>query len=165
MGKESMIWFVREKCTQCHGCEVACRAWRDLDTGVRYRRVVNVWRGDYPEVRNHSVSMGCLHCVDPACAGVCPEDAIVKRDADGLVRVDRERCIGCEACLDACPYDVPQFGPAGTMEKCDLCIDRPEATNGPPCVTSCPGGALTVQDVAIDEKEKHQSTILSWMKR
>jgi anaerobic selenocysteine-containing dehydrogenase len=49
--------FDYEKCTQCHGCEVACRSWRELGTGVRHRRVLNVWRGTYPDVKSHSVSM------------------------------------------------------------------------------------------------------------
>lgn len=83
MSRETMIWFEPEKCTQCHGCEVACRSWRGLVEGVFHRRVLNVWRGDYPEVTNHSVSIGCLHCVDPACALVCPVQAITKRESDG----------------------------------------------------------------------------------
>ena len=162
--KEWMILFDYEKCTQCHGCEVACRSWRELDQGVWYRRVFNVWRGDYPGVKNHSVSLGCLHCVEPGCAAVCPEEAIFKRESDGLVLVDRRRCTGCGACLDACPYGVPQFGPEGVMQKCDLCIDQVGREYGPPCVATCPGGALSLKAVAVGEKEHHQKTMLALMK-
>jgi anaerobic dimethyl sulfoxide reductase subunit B (iron-sulfur subunit) len=164
MSRETMIWFEPENCTQCHGCEVACRAWRALAEGVRYRRVLNVWRGDYPNVKNHSISIGCMHCVEPACAAVCPVDAIYKRESDGLVRVDPELCTGCQACLDACPYEVPQFGPEGRMQKCDLCIDQAGREYGPPCVATCPGGALSLKEVEIGEKERHQKTILSLLK-
>lgn len=44
-GIEWVIEFEHDKCTQCYGCEVACRSWRGLDHGVWYRRVHNVWRG------------------------------------------------------------------------------------------------------------------------
>lgn len=160
---EWMIWFDHEKCTQCHGCEVACRAWRGLDHGVWYRRVHNVWRGGYPRVKSHSVSLGCLHCVEPACAAVCPEEAISKRESDGLVRVDRERCTGCGVCMDACPYGIPQFGPAGIMEKCDLCEGQPGREFGPPCAATCPGDALSLRAVDIGEKAAHQKSMLALM--
>ena len=163
MSMETLIWFDYEKCTQCHGCEVACRSWRGLDTGVRHRRVLNVWRGSYPDVKSHSVSIGCLHCVAPDCAQACPEQAIFKRESDGLVWVDPAVCTGCEACLDACPYGIPQFGAAGIMQKCDLCMDQPGREYGPPCVTTCPGGALSIKTVGLEEKEHHQKTVLELM--
>lgn len=163
MRKETLIWFDAEKCTQCHGCEVACRSWRSLAHGVRHRRVLNVWRGSYPDVKSHSVSIGCLHCAVPACAAACPEQAIGKRDADGLVWVDRELCTGCQACLDACPYGVPQFGLDGIMQKCDLCLDQAGREFGPPCVATCPGGALSLREVDDEEKKRHQETVLSLM--
>ena len=163
MRTEWMIWFDHEKCTQCHGCEVACRTWRGLDHGVWFRRVGNVWRGGYSQGKSHSVSLGCLHCVAPGCAAVCPEEAISKRESDGRVTVDRELCTGCGACLDACPYGVPQFGPAGIMEKCDLCQDQPGQEFGPPCVATCPGDALSLRAVKIREKAAHQKSMLAWM--
>jgi anaerobic dimethyl sulfoxide reductase subunit B (iron-sulfur subunit) len=165
MSKETMIWFEHEKCTQCHGCEVACRSWRALAEGVRYRRILNVWRGDYPKVKSHSVSIGCLHCVDPECAAICPVKAINKRESDGLVLVDGELCTGCQACLDACPYEVPQFGPEGSMQKCDLCIAQTGREYGPPCVATCPGGALSLKAVEGREKQHHQKTMSLLMKQ
>ncbi|WP_054696741.1 4Fe-4S dicluster domain-containing protein [Desulfosarcina cetonica] len=142
---------------------MACRSWRGLSVGVRYRRVLNVWQGAYPEVKSHSVSIGCLHCVDPECAAVCPVEAIYKRVADGVVWVDDEICIGCQNCLSACPYGVPQFGVEGTMQKCDLCIAQPGSEYGPPCVATCPGGALSLKTLTTAEKEAHQKTIASLM--
>jgi anaerobic dimethyl sulfoxide reductase subunit B (iron-sulfur subunit) len=163
MSTEWMIRFEHEKCTQCHGCEVACRSWRGLHQGVSYRRVLNVWRGGYPDVKNHSVSLGCLHCVEPRCVAACSEEAIIKRKSDGLVWVSEAFCTGCEACLDACPYGVPQFGPEGIMEKCDFCIGQVGREYGPPCVITCPGGALSMRKVTPGEKEGHQKTILALM--
>lgn len=163
MSMETVIWFDHEKCTQCHGCEVACRSWRGLETGVRYRRVLNVWRGRYPEVKSHSVSIGCLHCVSPECAMICPEQAITKRDSDGLVWVDEVVCTGCQACLAACPYGIPQFGAEGGMQKCDQCTDQPGGEYDPPCVATCPGGALSIRAVGVEEKDAHQKRVMQLM--
>ena len=73
---------------------------------------------------------------------VCPVNAISKRSEDGIVVVDRTKCIGCRACGKACPYHAPQFGTDGHMQKCDLCLDRISAGKQPAC-TTCPAGALT----------------------
>ena len=164
MSTEWMILFEHEKCTQCHGCETACRSWRGLAPGVSYRRVLNVWRGAYPHVKSHSVALGCLHCVEPAvCCGVPRRGRYqtqVGRPGSG---VSEALCTGCEACLEACPYGVPQFGPEGIMGKCDLCREQAGREYGPPCVMTCPGGALSLREVTPGEKEEHQKTILSLM--
>ena len=73
---EFLIGFDPEKCTQCHGCEIACKSWRQLPYGIQYRRVLNLWRGEYPEVKTVSLSLACLHCVEPACAVACPGEAL-----------------------------------------------------------------------------------------
>jgi anaerobic dimethyl sulfoxide reductase subunit B (iron-sulfur subunit) len=74
-------------------------------------------------------------------------DAVTKRDEDGIVTVDREACLGkdnCSLCLEACPYEAPQFGAEenGKMQKCNLCIDRWAEGKKPACVQSCPTWAL-----------------------
>jgi Fe-S-cluster-containing dehydrogenase component len=85
----------------------------------------------------------CMHCEEPACAAVCPADAI-KVDADGVVlSAMAERCIGCGNCTLACPFGVPKLH-AGVelMMKCDLCYDRTSIGQKPMCATVCPSGAL-----------------------
>ena len=148
--------FDREKCIQCHGCETACKMWRSTERGVAWRRVLNIWSGSYPDVTCASLSVGCLHCAQPACAGACPTGAISKRAADGAVLVDRALCSGCRACLDACPYGVPQFGADGLMQKCDMCIASQKTSDAfpgaPPCVRTCPTGALELTRLPVEEK-------------
>jgi anaerobic dimethyl sulfoxide reductase subunit B (iron-sulfur subunit) len=61
------ISYIKENCIQCHGCEVACKGWRNVELGVRWRRVENIWQGSYPEVKNISASVACMHCADPVC--------------------------------------------------------------------------------------------------
>jgi anaerobic dimethyl sulfoxide reductase subunit B (iron-sulfur subunit) len=137
------ISYIKENCIQCHGCEVACKGWRNVELGVRWRRVENIWQGSYPEVKNISASVACMHCADPVCVKECPEGAIYKRDEDGIVLVDRNKCTGCKTCLDVCPFGVPAFGLDGKMQKCDLCINEIDyKTESPPCVETCPTKAL-----------------------
>ena len=106
----------------------------------------------YLAVKNASVSLACLHCVEPACAAACPEDAMSKSKQDGLVVVDETICNGCGICADACAFGVPQFGENGVMQKCDLCRGRQTAQAAPPCVDTCPGKALSVIEVTQSEK-------------
>ena len=159
--KEYLIDFDSEKCTQCHGCEIACKAWRNLSYGVQYRRVLNLWQGEFPGVKNASLSLACLHCVEPACKAACPEDAISKRERDGLVVVDETICNGCGICADACHFEVPQFGENGMMQKCDLCCDQHLGNGSPPCVDTCPGEALSYIELSQADKKDREDKIMS----
>ena len=103
--------FKQENCIQCHGCEVACKTWRRVVLGVNWRRVINIWNGEYPHITCSSASFSCMHCSEPACVDVCPTGAVSKRESDGLVLVDANKCTGCQACYDACPYKI-QIGRA-----------------------------------------------------
>jgi len=145
--------FAKDRCVQCYGCEVACKSWREAELGVRWRRVHNIWQGRYPKVKNLSASVSCMHCAEPACVNACPVQAISKRGEDGIVIVDRGKCIGCKACLKACAFGAPQFGADGKMQKCDMCFDRADLNKEfPPCIETCPTKAL--QFVKMDQKEK-----------
>jgi anaerobic dimethyl sulfoxide reductase subunit B (iron-sulfur subunit) len=161
---EVIIHFDAESCTQCHGCEIACKTWRDLGPGVQYRRVINLWRRAYPGVECTSLSLACLHCVEPACLDACPAQAISKRAQDGLVLVDSALCIGCQSCAEVCPLGVPQFDHTETMQKCDLCRSQNLAGASPPCVDTCPGKALSLREVEPSEKLMHQGLIAQKLK-
>ena len=134
--------FDIERCVQCHACEVACKSLNGIEAGISWRKVVDLWKGQYPDVTNRSISFGCMHCSEPACEAVCPADAITKHPEYGAVLVDRDKCIGCHSCFLACPFDIPQFGADGKMQKCDLCVDRLSLEKEPMCAATCPSGAL-----------------------
>jgi anaerobic dimethyl sulfoxide reductase subunit B len=145
--------FTKDRCVQCYGCEVACKSWRGAEAGVRWRRVSNIWYGRYPNVKSASTSVSCMHCADPACVGACPVSAITKRVEDGIVVVDRAKCIGCKSCLKACPFGAPQFGADGKMQKCDMCLNEIDlGKNMPPCADTCPTKALQIGMMDTEKK-------------
>jgi anaerobic dimethyl sulfoxide reductase subunit B len=157
MAKQLGFWFEADKCVECYACQVACKAKSNVDLGVAWRRVVNIWGGSFPNVTLQSISLSCMHCGSPACVAVCPVGAIKKAADTGIVTVDRTKCIGCHQCFQACPFGVPQFGKDGTMQKCDMCQDRLAAGKEPMCVSTCPASALhvgTMEDLAKAAQEK-----------
>ena len=163
--KQYLIAFDPERCIQCHGCETACKMWRDVPYGLRLRRVLNLWEGRYPAVTSRSLSLACLHCADPACVAVCPAEALAKDPADGRVLVDATRCVGCGACARACPFGVPQIGPDKIMRKCDLCFDQALGGAAPPCVDTCPGKALALVAVTPREKQAAEAAVAALLAR
>ncbi len=81
----------------------------------------------------------CIQCSQPACSEVCPTGAIRKSDTDGIVRIAREKCVGCGLCMLACPYGGIYYDVNREKStKCDLCGGEPE------CVGACPYGVLSL---------------------
>ena len=97
--------------------------------------------GAFPNIRLHSLAFPCVHCDEPSCMAACPSGAIFKEDEFGAVLVDQDKCTGCRACFDACPYGSPAFAddsPEAVMSKCTMCVDRLADGLLPVCVASCP---------------------------
>lgn len=139
MSKQYGFYYDAGRCIQCRTCEMACKSNHNVELGIKWRRVLETWSGNYPGVVRTFFSLACMHCENPACAAVCSTGAISKRAEDGIVVVDRDKCNGCQDCFTACPFGVPQFGKDGTLQKCDFCL---ETGNEPACALSCPTEAL-----------------------
>lgn len=92
MGRQYGFYFDGDRCVQCHACEVACKSWNDLELGISWRRVRDLWSGAFPNVVNKTVSLSCMHCAKPSCMEICPAKAISKRVEDGIVIVDQKKC-------------------------------------------------------------------------
>jgi anaerobic carbon-monoxide dehydrogenase iron sulfur subunit len=120
------------RCTGCKLCELACSLVKDgcvdpTRSRIRIRRC--------PEGR--FLPVVCQRCTDPLCAVVCPVEAVRKDEAAGAPRYERERCVGCGACVAVCPHGAAGFDAAAQKAlRCDLCGGRPA------CVAVCTAGAL-----------------------
>ncbi len=140
------FYFDQSRCTGCHTCAVACKDWNDVPAGpARWRWVTTEEWGKYPNVAVSHLALSCLHCAQPTCVPVCPTQAITKGPDDGIVVVDREKCLpNCFQCRYACPYEAPQFGaePEARMQMCNFCPERLAEGKKPTCVDSCPLRAL-----------------------
>ncbi|MBI5208487.1 MAG: 4Fe-4S dicluster domain-containing protein [Elusimicrobia bacterium] len=97
-----------KKCIGCRACTVACVSENKTPPGMHYRPVYEEAGGSYPAPKRKYTPRPCMHCEKPACLEACPEKAIKRRD-DGIVYVDYDLCKGAQACVSACPYDVPLY--------------------------------------------------------
>lgn len=138
--------FDMNRCYACQACDIACKDWHDIEPGAEKLMCVYEWEtGTFPHPMINALAFSCAHCDDPACMKVCAPGAIYKEDEFGAVLVDQDKCTGCRACYEACPYGAPKFAtdePDCKMSKCDMCIDRLEAGEKPICAESCPMRAL-----------------------
>lgn len=139
-GEQLGFWIETSKCVDCGTCAHKCnRANETPENQASRRKIVEAKNSRGKEV---FVSISCMHCLDPSCMEVCPAAAITKRESDGAVVVDHNRCIGCKYCYEACPFSVPKYNENG-MYKCDFCIENGTYPAGAPaCVQACPHDAL-----------------------
>lgn len=149
------------KCTGCRACQAACKQWNQLPaeqtafngtyenpanfSPVTWTKIVFNYKDKDANGRVHWLfsKQGCMHCTEAACIKVCPANAIYRTDF-GTVRIDPDRCIGCNYCAANCTYNVMGFDQvAHVARKCTFCLDR--ISNGliPACAKTCPTGAIT----------------------
>ncbi len=153
------------KCTGCRGCQLACKQWngnpaKQTKNRGTYQNPPDLQPNTWTLIRFQEISDGnggvkwlfrkdgCMHCTDAACVEVCPEEALYHTKF-GTVGVRRDKCIGCGACVDACPFGIPKID--AELEKafkCDMCTTRLENDLEPACVKACPTGALQFGDQA-----------------
>ncbi len=136
-----------EDCIGCHACTVACKAENEVPVGSFRTSVKYTEQGLFPDVRRMFLVQRCNHCTDAPCVTICPVNALEKRK-DGIVDLDRDACIGCRACMQACPYDAIYLNEdLGAVEKCHYCAHRVEKNLEPACVNVCPVGAIVSGDM------------------
>lgn len=160
------------RCYGCLACVVACKAANATPPGHFRCKVKIGEKGKFPNSTQTFLPTLCNHCEDAPCIRVCPTGASY-RDKDGVVRVDADKCIGCQMCMNACPYDARSFytdpnpsywkdeghGPDeyeklrykehkfNMPDKCDFCADRRAQGLPPACVATCAGRARIFGDL------------------
>ncbi len=161
-------------CIGCNSCVLACKMGRGTPKGIFLNRVLEQEIGTFPKARRIFWPVRCMQCDQPACLEVCPTGATYQRE-DGIVCVDQDKCVGCRACVLACPYDARalyekevtyyedhitpfeahaySLHRPGTVMKCDFCADRLDQGLKPYCVQTCLTGALIFGDIDDPESE------------
>jgi protein NrfC len=147
-----------EKCQGCLSCMLACSLIHEGVESLSLSRI-QILQNSFESFPDDLTIEQCRQCVDPACVKACPTSALQADARYGNVRmVDKEKCIGCGLCYDACPYTPSRaflaadkaYHDEAKSRKCDLCANAPyhwdEAGGGPDgkqaCVEVCPVGAI-----------------------
>ncbi|MHB8246526.1 MAG: 4Fe-4S dicluster domain-containing protein [Acidimicrobiales bacterium] len=137
----------QSRCIGCHACTTACKSENAVPLGVTRTYVKSVDVGLFPHVRRAFQVTRCNQCEDAPCVAACPTRAMYRR-TDGIVDFDKRICIGCKACMAACPYDAIFINPDDhSAEKCNFCAHRLDIGLEPACVTVCPTEAILVGDL------------------
>lgn len=153
-----------KRCVGCQSCTLACKSENGTPPGIFWMRVLEKEQGTYPQARKVFLPIRCNHCSKPPCVPVCPTGASYRRGKDNLVLINQDKCIGCRACIVACPYQVRFISENSkgyygenltryeaesyrkwqphTVQKCTFCVDRLEKDLDPACVQTCPTRAL-----------------------
>jgi Fe-S-cluster-containing dehydrogenase component len=133
------------RCINCKACEVHCKSSKFLPPGAKLGVLITVRPTQVAKGRRIiSAFAPCFHCAKPWCVSVCPTGAMIRREKDGIVYVNKELCVGCKSCIVVCPWHFPQVDEtSGKIVKCDYCMDRVDAGLKPACVAACSVHALS----------------------
>ncbi len=165
------------KCKNARKCVEKCQEGHHLPPNHEYIKILLLQ--DSPKSAPYWFPKPCFHCDNPLCVSVCPVGATYKRD-DGIVLVDKDRCIGCKFCMTGCPYSSRNFawkhhkeydsplqyspessvpGTEGTVSKCVFCADRLKENKLPYCLEACPMGVIYFGDIYEDAVTNGSETI------
>lgn len=150
------------RCVGCRTCSISCKMENHVADGNLRMRVLNddeqlvydIPKGEYPALTMTWTPVPCQHCDNPPCVDVCPTGASIKQE-NGIVTVDEETCIGCESCVQACPYGARQLDQnTNVVDKCTMCAHRLEnGISTTMCQITCPGRAIEVGDLDDETSE------------
>ena len=137
--------YVNEKwCLGCHLCEYYC-AFAGTGGADMARALMDVKINPQIQIEERdgiSIAVSCLHYREPLCVKGCITGALSV--ADGVITINRDRCVGCYTCILSCPYGAISPSEDGAVQKCELCAKTNEDT--PACVRGCPNGAIVFEE-------------------
>ncbi|MHB8050546.1 MAG: 4Fe-4S dicluster domain-containing protein [Coriobacteriia bacterium] len=145
-GSEGYIIVDTLKCGSCQTCMAACSLAHEGTVSPSTSRIQIIH--DRLHSSDGPYQVQCRQCPYPACVEACPTGACTIDESAGNVRwIDQRKCIGCERCIEACPFTPARIqfdADKGKSQKCDLCkhADYWDAAKGPACVAACPMNAI-----------------------
>lgn len=159
-------------CIDCERCVDACRETNEVpDYGYR-TRVLRKRVTDAIGRQREFIPILCNHCNEPSCTRACPTKATYKDKTNGIVMMDRKKCIGCKMCILACPYEARYFNEeVHAIDKCDFCWDTrlSKGKKLTACANACPTGTRMFGDISDPEnvvyKMVHQIEKQVWVLR
>jgi Fe-S-cluster-containing dehydrogenase component len=162
MAKRALVIDL-DRCSGCDSCVVACKFENNVTLGNYWCRVLAIGpTGKHPDIEMYWLPVQCQQCENSPCVGVCPTGASYRDPDNGVVLIDKDKCIGCQYCIYACPFGVRNMNAEeGVVEKCTLCNHLTAASDGneniadtsdpahavPPCVHNCSCGARYYGDL------------------
>jgi len=151
-----VLSVIPKNCCGCRSCELAC-AFNHYKECNPSRARIHITKIEEEGIINPIV---CRQCTDPPCMEICPTKAIFRDLKTGAVQISEELCIGCRACLDACPFGAICIDPKTSKTiKCDLC------NGNPACVEVCPKGVLEYIKLDVLPKLRMQSISVKLTKK
>lgn len=113
------------RCNGCNICATACRRLNKVPTGMARMDIAHIPLSlKEDNDKYHFFRHSCQQCEDAPCISVCPTGASWRDESNGIVRVNKEKCIGCSYCISACPYQVRYLNPVTHVaDKCDFCLE------------------------------------------
>lgn len=143
-----------DRCVGCLACSVSCKVVNGVPIGNFWNKTLRVGptpkeggSGQFPDVETYFLNVQCQHCENPQCVSVCPTEASHKLP-DGTIQIDKSKCIGCQFCAMACPYNVRYLNEEErVVEKCTLCEQKIAQGELPECVRQCGGRARFFGDL------------------
>ena len=136
-------------CIGCHLCEYNCAfANSGEENMVKALKNKPIFpRITVEEDNKITYAVSCRHCDDPICVKSCISGALSKED--GVIKIDKDKCIGCLTCILVCPYGVVSQSESGVVQKCELCLEN--SCGEPACVKGCPNRALVYEERGVEE--------------
>ena len=144
------------RCVGCLACSVACKAVNGVPVGSFWNKTLRIGPQNSiqgsngasdPDAYMYFLTVQCQHCKNPECVKVCPTEASHVLE-DGTVQIDKSKCIGCQFCAMACPYNVRYLNEEErVVEKCTLCEQKVAQGELPQCVSQCGGRARFFGDL------------------
>lgn len=152
-----MVVDVR-RCTSCLSCTVSCSIENKVPEGRARTAVPHVLAMTNKGCSTLAMPVLCNHCDNPPCVSVCPAKATWKREEDGIVVIDYNKCIHCMQCVPACPYGARKADTThqNPPEKCNFCIHRVTEGLLPACVETCIGEARVFGDLNDPKSEVYR---------